>query len=46
MSEEIDKRLAQSRKDRSSMTEIISNDHDSIEEIRITFKTGRIMVIR
>jgi len=46
MSEEIDKRLLMSRGDKSSYTEILQDDGDTIEELRITFKSGKIMVLR
>jgi hypothetical protein len=46
MSEEIEKRLLLSRQDKSSYTEILQIGGDTIDELQITFKSGKIMVLR
>ena len=45
MSEEIERRLALSRGDKCQITEIIESG-DAIDEIKITFKSGNIMILR
>lgn len=47
MSEEIEKRLSLlPKKDKISLTEIYQIDGDTIEEIRIKFKSGNVIILR
>lgn len=45
MAEEIERRLEISRKDKTCITEILQMG-DTIEELKITFKSGNIMILR
>lgn len=45
MSEEIERRIAMSGGDKSSITEILDTSNDTVEQIRIYYKSGKILII-
>jgi uncharacterized protein YvpB len=46
MAEEIERRLDLTRKDKTQTTEILNISGDSIVEVKTTFKSGNIIVMR